>query len=200
MGKPLKLVATFATDPLDVYDAWISGERHAAMTGAPATSEPHAGGEFTAWDGYITGWHLELEPAVRILQTWRTSEFPEGAADSRVEVLFAEAPEGTRVTLVHRDIPDGQASRYEAGWKDYYFTPMQEYFAVSAEPKGAPPASAAKPAKSSKKKTTKASSKKKTTKASSKKKTTKASSKKKTTKASSKKKTAPGSRPGRRAG
>jgi activator of HSP90 ATPase len=131
MSKPLELTATFPTDPLDVYDAWLSGERHAAMTGAAATSEPHVGGEFTAWDGYITGRHVELEPATRIVQAWRTGDFPADAPDSLVEVLFAETPQGTTVTLVHRDTPDGQSAQYEAGWLEFYFEPMQQYFGVT---------------------------------------------------------------------
>jgi uncharacterized protein YndB with AHSA1/START domain len=51
------------------------------------------------------GTTLELTPNQRIVQAWRTSEFPEDAPDSNVEVLLEEVAEGTRVTFLHRDMP-----------------------------------------------------------------------------------------------
>ena len=98
------------------------------MTGSQAEVQAGTGGAFTAWDGYISGKTLELEPHRRIVQTWRTSEFPEGSADSHVEILLEETAEGTKLTLVHTNIPDGQADGYKEGWDDFYFTPMRAYF------------------------------------------------------------------------
>ena len=71
---------------------------------------------------------LELDPPRRIVQSWRTTEFPEGSPDSRLEVLLEPDGAGTRLTLVHTEIPDGQGARYEEGWKENYFTPMKAYF------------------------------------------------------------------------
>ncbi len=116
------------TDPADVYDAWLASDRHAAMTGDPATIDPRVGGAFEAGDGYVSGTTLELEPARRIVQSWRTTEFAPEDPDSRIEVLFEPVPEGTKVTIHHTAIPDGQ-SGYEQGWRDFYFAPMREYFA-----------------------------------------------------------------------
>ena len=98
------------------------------MTGSPAKADGRAGGDFTAWDGYIWGTFLELEKNRRILQSWRTSEFPEETDDSRVEVLLEDANRGTKLTLIHTDIPVGQADEYKQGWEDFYFKPMKEYF------------------------------------------------------------------------
>ena len=116
------------TDPADVYDAWLSSERHGAMTGDPAKIDARVGGTFEASDGYISGTTLELEPGHRIVQSWRTTEFAAEDADSLVEVLLEPDAGGTRVTLHHSQIPDRQ-SGYEQGWRDFYFAPMREYFA-----------------------------------------------------------------------
>ncbi len=117
------------TSPEDVYDAWMSSDRHAAMTGGdPANIDPRVGGTFEAGDGYISGTTLELEPGRRIVQSWRTTDFAAEDADSRIEVLFEPVAGGARVTLNHSAIPDGQ-SGYEEGWRDYYFAPMRDYFA-----------------------------------------------------------------------
>ena len=86
------------------------------------------GGKFTAWDGYIFGSTLGLEPDRRIVQAWRTSEFPDDALDSQLEILFEEVAEGTEVTLTHSDMPEDQVHSYRQGWEDFYFKPMQEYF------------------------------------------------------------------------
>jgi activator of HSP90 ATPase len=116
-----------------VYRAWLDGESHAAMTGSAAQVDPQVGGRFSAWDGYITGENLAFEPFHRIVQSWRTTEFPAGSPDSHLEILLEEAGGGTTVRLVHTAIPDGQAGDYRQGWQDYYFQPMQEYFAMGGE-------------------------------------------------------------------
>lgn len=132
MDPALVLHARLPAMPSRVYAAFLDADQHSAMTGASATSEPRVGGRFTAWDEYIEGLYLELVPGVRIVASWRTSEFPEGSEDSRVEILLAEEGDETRLTLVHSEIPDGQANGYAQGWDEYYFTPMRDYFADEA--------------------------------------------------------------------
>lgn len=119
----------FAAPPERVFAAWMDSEEHAAFTGSPAIIDARAGGRFSAWDGYITGATLEIESGRRILQSWRTTEFPEGSADSRLEILFAADRDGCLLTINHVDIPAGQAEGYRSGWEDYYFKPLAEYLA-----------------------------------------------------------------------
>ena len=111
-----------------VYTAWLSSEEHSAMSGGTAQIDPSVGGKFNTWDGYITGITLELEPYRRIVQSWRTIEFPADAPDSRLEILLEEHADETRLTLKHSNIPAGQGSAYESGWVDNYFDPMKDYF------------------------------------------------------------------------
>lgn len=122
------LRTTLPASPEAIYNAWLSSDGHSQMTGSPATVESGIGGAFTAWEGYISGKTLELEPHTRILQAWRTSEFPDDSPDSRVEILLEEDSKGTKVSLVHTDIPDGQGENYKKGWDEFYFTPMHTYF------------------------------------------------------------------------
>lgn len=131
--EKLRLVTEFSAGPQSIYEAWLDSEEHSAFTGSSASVEGRVGGEMTAWDGYISGVFQELEPFGRIVQTWRTTEFPEGSAASRLELLFEPVEDGTRVTLMHSDIPDGQAEMYEEGWEDHYFQPMRSYFGSSQE-------------------------------------------------------------------
>jgi len=128
MTESLQLSTTLPASAQQVYQAWLSSAEHAGFTGGAAEIDPAVGGAFTAWDGYIQGKTLELEPFSRILQSWRTTDFPAGSADSLLEVRLAEAEGGARITLVHTGTPDGQADEYRQGWEDYYFAPLKEYF------------------------------------------------------------------------
>ncbi|MFN8381444.1 MAG: SRPBCC domain-containing protein [Anaerolineales bacterium] len=121
------LTAIFDTSAKKIYKAWITTQGHSQMTGSPAKVDGRADGEFTAWDGYIWGTFLKLEENKRIIQAWRTSEFPEEAEDSRVEILLEETNSKTKLTLIHTNIPEGQADSYKTGWEDFYFKPMREW-------------------------------------------------------------------------
>lgn len=131
--EAIEVSTEFAVSPKRLYEAWLDGSQHGAMTGAVASVEAWVGGQHTAWDGYIWGRILELEPYRRIVQTWRTTEFPLGGVDSRLEILLEPTALGTRLVLRHTQIPDGQGEMYRVGWDESYFQPMRAYFRV-AEP------------------------------------------------------------------
>jgi uncharacterized protein YndB with AHSA1/START domain len=116
-----------------VYSAWISSTGHRDFTGGNAVIEARNGGHYSAWDGYITGIMLKLEPGHRIVQSWRTTDFHPMDPSSTVEVLLEDNDNGCLLTINHTEIPNGQAQMYETGWKDNYFEPMMGYFTIMAE-------------------------------------------------------------------
>lgn len=113
----------------EVYQGFVDPEVHTAMTGGVATGEGKVGGEFTAWDGYIFGTYLELEPNQRIVQEWQTGEWPDDAPPSRLELTFEPNELGTKVILDQTNVPADDLKNYEDGWQDYYWKPMLAYFA-----------------------------------------------------------------------
>jgi len=116
-------------NPQAIYEAWLSSDGHEKMTGGkPAQMSAQQGGTFTAWNGYITGRNLKLEPPRRIVQSWRTTKFSAADPDSEIEVLLEPAPGGTRITVRHSNVPDGHTSYRDGGWQRSYFEPMNEYF------------------------------------------------------------------------
>jgi activator of HSP90 ATPase len=119
--------ASLSASPRAIYDAWLNSKSHAAMTGSPARVSGKVGGKFTAWDGYISGTNLKLEPGRRIVQAWRTTEFAATDADSQIDIRLEATTRGTRVILRHTNIPAGQ-SDYRSGWRECYFEPMNRYF------------------------------------------------------------------------
>jgi uncharacterized protein YndB with AHSA1/START domain len=128
MTYDFKLSCTLPASPEAVYDAWLDSAAHSAMTGATAKVEKRVGGAHTAWDGYIAGKTLELVPAKRIIQSWRTTQFTGADPDSTITVELAPTRTGTRLTLTHSGVPDGQTSYEDGGWQDNYFSPMKAYF------------------------------------------------------------------------
>lgn len=127
-AESIELTIVLPAAPERVFAAWMSSAEHAAFTGGRASLEERVGASYTAWDGYIRGTTLELEPGRRIVQTWRTEEFPTEVPDSRLEITLAPDPDGTLLTLAHTQIPEGLAQRYEEGWLANYFEPMRTYF------------------------------------------------------------------------
>jgi uncharacterized protein YndB with AHSA1/START domain len=129
MPESFEVEVVLPASPRRVYEAWLSGKEHGAFTGGgKARASRKIGGAFSAWDGYISGTNLELQPFTRIVQSWRTTEFPPGSPDSRLELLLEPEGVGIRLTLRHTQIPDSQGASYKQGWLDYYFEPMKAYF------------------------------------------------------------------------
>ena len=128
MNDSIKISAVFPVSAKRLYDAWLNSEEHSEFTGTKTIIRPIVGSKFYAGNDYITGSNITLQPYGRIVQTWRTKDFPAGALESRLEILFEKANGGARVTLIHTRIPSGQAKLYEKGWKQHYFKPMRQYF------------------------------------------------------------------------
>jgi uncharacterized protein YndB with AHSA1/START domain len=124
----IKLEKEFNVSAKTVYDAWLSSEGHTQMTGGEANSQTIEGTEYMAWDDYITGTHLELKPNSFIKQSWRSTEFEDADEDSIVEINLEDTSDGCVLKMHHYNIPKGQGKRYENGWVEHYFEPMESYF------------------------------------------------------------------------
>ncbi len=119
-----------SVSPEDVYDAFIDPKKHAAFTGQSATGSARIGSRFTACDGYITAVNRELVKGKKIVQDWQTTEWPEGAPPSTLELTFRPAKGGTELRMVHSNVPGEQADSYRQGWIDYYWEPLKAYFSA----------------------------------------------------------------------
>ena len=126
--ESINLKVELPASPDRIYKAWLNSKEHAAFTGGgKAKIKAEIGSKHSAWDGYISGKILELEPGKRILQSWRTTEFPDNAEDSMLEIRLEPKGKGSVLHLKHWNIPKGQTS-YKKGWHEFYFEPMLEYF------------------------------------------------------------------------
>lgn len=126
--ESLKASITLPVSAEKLYKAWLSSKEHSLFTGAEAKASSKLNAKHSAWDGYIWGKNLELKAGKKIVQTWRTSEFPEDAPDSILEITFEEKAGKTKLSLYHHGLQKGDAKKYKKGWDDFYFAPMKEYF------------------------------------------------------------------------
>lgn len=111
-----------------IFAAWMSSEQHSAFTADSAVIEPTVGGKHTTFGGYASGITTALDPFRRIVQTWRSTDFPKSSPDSVLEITLEETVGGTLVTLLHSGIPSGQSDQYREAWGRYYLEPLKRYF------------------------------------------------------------------------
>ena len=106
--------------PEAVYEYFIRPEAMVRWLGQFARLDPRPGGELAIDMGGtpVRGRYQELEPPSRIVFTWGVAgsdELPPGS--STVEVRLSEVAGGTRVDIVHRDLPAHERPKHAAGWK-----------------------------------------------------------------------------------
>jgi len=119
----------FEAAPEEIYDALLDPREHSEFTGSPATTSAKKGATFTAWEGYITGKNLELVKGKKIVQEWKTTEWPDGYPASRLELTLTAKKGGTELKMVHSKVPAEQVESYTGGWKSAYWDPLMEYLA-----------------------------------------------------------------------
>lgn len=114
--------------PAEVYRAFLNAKIHTAFTGSKATGTGRVGGKITAWDGYITGKTIQLKNGRKIVQEWRTTEFPPEYPNSILELNFKPKKGGTEIVMIHSQVPASQTASYREGWISSYWDPLREYF------------------------------------------------------------------------
>jgi activator of HSP90 ATPase len=126
--KTIEQKVIVSATPEEAYDAFVDPKKHSAFTGSKATNDARVGGEFTAWEGYISGRNLKLEKGKKIVQEWVTTEWPEKYPPSKLELTFTKVKEGTEISMIHSQVPAEQADDIAQGWKDFYWEPLNDYF------------------------------------------------------------------------
>jgi len=127
-GKTIRQRVVISATPNEVYEAFVDPKKHSKFTGSKATFDPRVGGEFTAWDGYISGKNLELSEGKRIVQEWQTTEWPKGFPPSRLELTLRKTKEDTEISMIHSGVPAEQAEDIAQGWNEFYWEPLKEFF------------------------------------------------------------------------
>lgn len=128
--RSLKQTVTLPCSPAEAYELLMSSRKHAAFTDHPAKISTKLGGKVSAYDGYIEACNLELKPGKKIVQAWRTREWPAGWF-SKATWTFAKAKGGTKLVFTQTQIPAFDYADLKAGWVEHYWDRMKAYLAGS---------------------------------------------------------------------
>ena len=126
--KILRQVRTFHATPQELYNALMDSRKHAKFTGAPAKISSKVGGKFTAFSGDLEGTNLAHTPNKKIVQSWRSSNWPE---EDFSRATFALTPAGhgnTKLTFTQSGIPEGRNEDIKQGWITFYWELLAELF------------------------------------------------------------------------
>jgi uncharacterized protein YndB with AHSA1/START domain len=112
LNAPLEEVFRHLTDPAAMV-CWMG--QHANLEAAP-------GGAFEVdINGVpVRGRYVELDPPRRVVVSWGvagSTELPPGSTE--VEFTLSPIASGTRLRLVHRNLPESQAPMHATGWDHF---------------------------------------------------------------------------------
>jgi uncharacterized protein YndB with AHSA1/START domain len=127
MPRTIHIAAYLQFPPDKVFDMYLNPKTHAEITGGPVTIGPKAGAKFRAFDGMLTGTILQVIPKRLIVQSWRGSKWKKSDIDSTLILSFWPERRGTRVELIHVNVPEHDFADISNGWEIYYFKPWREY-------------------------------------------------------------------------
>jgi uncharacterized protein YndB with AHSA1/START domain len=119
-------MAEFATsididaEPSFVFRFLTTNDGMSAWMGQWAELDPEVGGQFAVdiFGSPARGEFLEIDPPRRVVVSWGyagSEDLPPGA--SRVSFTLTPIETGTRVDLVHTDLPERHAPGHARGWQ-----------------------------------------------------------------------------------
>jgi len=124
MPKTIRQTVTFHASPHAVYEALMDSRQHAAFSQMPAHISRKPGGRFTAYGPYLSGVNLELVRDKKIVQLWRSRNWPEHYY-STVTFALKKVTGGTRLSFTQVGVPDNDYNAKTRGWVKSYWEPMK---------------------------------------------------------------------------
>ncbi|VFQ74118.1 unnamed protein product [Cuscuta campestris] len=133
--KTITMSEKFHCRSKDLYEILMDENRWKGFTMSNARISKEVGGQFSIFDGSVSGTNIELQEGKLIVQNWRFGSWPDGIL-STVRLTFDEPEPGiTVVKLIHSDVPE--EDRYgnetvventERGWRDLIFNKIRAVF------------------------------------------------------------------------
>lgn len=132
LGPPIELHTEFLASAEDVYGTLVDARRVSAWTQSEAKADAKPGGEFALFGGQVSGRFVELQPYRRIVQDWRSSNWPPGHY-SRVTLQLAQQETSTTLKLTQTAVPLEDYERIHAGWEQNYWQQIKRVFGYGAD-------------------------------------------------------------------
>lgn len=128
--KDFKKYYIIPASPEELYRALTTEITIRLWTGDLVEIDPQVDGEFSMWDGAITGRFIELDPFRKIVQQWY---FGEQEEKSTVTIKLHEHKKGTSFEVNHQNIPDDAYDDIVEGWNDTYIASLLEFYEEDEE-------------------------------------------------------------------
>lgn len=133
--KKITLTEKFNCRARNLYEILMDENRWKGFTQSNARISKEVGGQFSLFDGSISGVNEELQDGKLIVQKWRFGSWPEGI-HSTVRLVFDEPEPGvTIIKLTQTDVPEedkyGNATvveNTERGWRELIFHKIRAIF------------------------------------------------------------------------
>jgi uncharacterized protein YndB with AHSA1/START domain len=122
--KTIKQVYKIKAPVSEVWRALTDPKYITAWGGGPAEMDDKVGTDFKIWGGDIHGKNIEVVPQKKLVQDWYGGDWAE---PSIVTFELTSEPDGTRITLSQKNVPDDEFTDISDGWKDYYLGPLKDY-------------------------------------------------------------------------
>lgn len=111
----------------DFYNVLTTPDLVSAFTHQSVMFQAIKGGRFQLFDGNITGEFIELCPGKKIVQHWRTKQWPDWLY-STVTVNINQQEDHTKVKVTLVGVPKSDETMTRQNWERYYFTPIKRTF------------------------------------------------------------------------
>ncbi|KAF9597244.1 hypothetical protein IFM89_016385 [Coptis chinensis] len=133
--KTITMTEKFNCKAIHLFEILMDENRWKGFTQSNAKISKEIGGEFTIFDGSVSGIHEELQEGKLIVQKWRFGSWTDGVY-STVRIAFDEPEPGyTVIKLKQTGVPE--EDRYgnstvventERGWRDLIFNKIRAVF------------------------------------------------------------------------
>ena len=107
---------------------------------SPASIDPQVGGNFTFFNGGVSGSIIELEPYSKIVEKWRFSQWEDECFSSLVIGFQALGSERTKMVVRQTDIPStdkhGNGNQDQLvlnGWNERFFVGIEKVLGFPVE-------------------------------------------------------------------
>ncbi|MBR9704936.1 hypothetical protein GOV12_05980 [Candidatus Pacearchaeota archaeon] len=125
--KTIKQKVDFNCNCNDLYNYLINPRKLSKIIGGKVTNTQKVGGKFSAYDGYIFGEIIELDPGKKIVLKWACQDFPDKQF-STVNIIFkGKTPKTCEIDFTHDDVPDELFEDLSLGWNEFYWDPIKDY-------------------------------------------------------------------------
>lgn len=118
----------FEATPKRIYDLIMDAKLHSSITGSSVVMSNELEGTFSVFDGYCTGYNIELADGEKIVQAWNFKE--DGWPDTHYSIctfVFNKADNGCILDFTQTNVPEHKIQALTDGWNDYYWEPIKNY-------------------------------------------------------------------------